>query len=102
MTSSQALYRVAPLKPGDVFGLHVRRAQDNATLFDSSGSSLAFKAQYLELSTALQPTASLYGLGGCLRGWSRGDEEPGCCLCRRNGRGGGGGVRWWGAPWQQW
>ena len=49
------------------FGVAVTRAGGNSTstppLFDSRGKRLVFKQAYIELTTAIPPTSSIYGLG---------------------------------------
>jgi N-terminal barrel of NtMGAM and CtMGAM, maltase-glucoamylase len=46
------------------FGFEVVRADDESiALFNTSGTRHIFKDQYLELSTWVPPSASLYGLG---------------------------------------
>lgn len=61
-----ALYTVTAPQEGQPFELVVGRHGGGAgatPVFDSRGHSLVFKPQYLEVSTALAPGATLYGLG---------------------------------------
>lgn len=74
--STQLLYDVQLPPQGQPFALVVQRKDSSSgrllgAVFNSSATSLVFKDQYLELSTQLPRTASLYGLGeglACLRG----------------------------------
>ncbi|GLJ09405.1 hypothetical protein SUGI_0108790 [Cryptomeria japonica] len=45
------------------FGFAIKRKSNGEVLFNSSYGSLVFKDQYLEISTILPTSASLYGLG---------------------------------------
>lgn len=45
------------------FGFAIKRKSNGDVLFNSSYGNLVFKDQYLELTTGLPATASLYGLG---------------------------------------
>ncbi|KAJ3673812.1 hypothetical protein LUZ60_005804 [Juncus effusus] len=47
----------------DPFAFTISRKSDNQILFDTSNFNFFFKDQYIEISTRLPETASLYGLG---------------------------------------
>lgn len=47
----------------DPFALRLWRAADGATLLDTTATRLVFKDQYIELTTWLHETVSLYGAG---------------------------------------
>jgi hypothetical protein len=47
----------------DPFAVRVRRSGEEEAIFDTSGHRLVMKDMYLEVSTALPPSARVYGLG---------------------------------------
>eukprot|EP00877_Chromochloris_zofingiensis_P000355 jgi/Chrzof1/1031/Cz01g37220.t1 len=63
MGEHQALYHVIQPAKNAPYHLTVTRREDNRTIFNTTGFSLVFKEQYLELTTSISKTASLYGVG---------------------------------------
>eukprot|EP00877_Chromochloris_zofingiensis_P000332 jgi/Chrzof1/1029/Cz01g37200.t1 len=63
MGEHQALYHVIQPAKNAHYHLTVTRRKDSRTIFNTTGFSLVFKEQYLELTTSITKTASLYGLG---------------------------------------
>lgn len=59
------------------FGFSVVRKEDGERLFDTLGSDLIFKDQYLELSSAMPQEANIYGLGEHVGSFRRKTEGEG-------------------------